>query len=138
MHKRANKYQRLKTWLKDRQGYTLIEMMIVISIISILATMALPSFQKQLVRAKETNLRRSLFIMRDTIDQYFADHGRYPGSLQDLETEKYIRKIPMDPLTGSPDTWITIPPEGFAEGNIYDVHSGSNKVSLDGTPYNEW
>jgi len=138
MHKRANKYQRLKTWLKDRQGYTLIEMMIVISIISILATMALPSFQKQLVRAKETNLRRSLFIMRDTIDQYFADHGRYPGSLQDLETEKYIRQIPMDPLTGSPDTWITIPPEGFAEGNIYDVHSGSNKVSLDGTPYNEW
>ena len=138
MHKRANKYQRLKTWLKDQQGYTLIEMMIVISIISILATMALPSFQKQLVRAKETNLRRSLFIMRDTIDQYFADHGRYPGSLQDLETEKYVRQIPMDPLTGQTSTWITIPPEGFAEGNIYDVHSGSNKVSLDGTPYNEW
>ncbi|MBC2733215.1 MAG: prepilin-type N-terminal cleavage/methylation domain-containing protein [Desulfobacteraceae bacterium] len=138
MHKRANKYQRSITWLKDRQGYTLIEMMIVISIISILATMALPSFQKQLVRAKETNLRRSLFIMRDTIDQYFADHGRYPGSLQDLETEKYIRQTPMDPLTGRSDTWVTIPPEGFAEGNIYDVHSGSNKVSLDGTPYNEW
>ena len=127
-----------KSKMKDRRGYTLIEMMIVISIISILATMALPSFQKSLVRAKETNLRRSLFIMRDTIDQYFADHGRYPGSLQDLETEKYIRQTPMDPFTGRSDTWVTIPPEGFAEGNIYDVHSGSNKVSLDGTPYNEW
>jgi len=124
--------------VKNRQGYTLIEMMIVISIISILATMAMPSFQKSLVRAKETNLRRTLFIMRDTIDQYFADHGRYPDSLQELETEKYVRQIPMDPLTGRTDTWITIPPEGFAEGTVYDVHSGSNKVGLDGTPYNEW
>jgi general secretion pathway protein G len=138
MHHWTNTDINHKSKMKDRRGYTLIEMMIVISIISILATMALPSFQKSLVRAKETNLRRSLFIMRDTIDQYFADHGRYPGSLQDLETEKYIRQIPMDPFTGSPDSWVTIPPEGFAEGNIYDVHSGSNKVSLDGTPYNEW
>ena len=138
MHLWTNTDINHKSKMKDRRGYTLIEMMIVISIISILATMALPSFQKQLVRAKETNLRRSLFIMRDTIDQYFADHGRYPDSLQDLESGKYVRQIPMDPITGSPDTWITIPPEGFAEGNIYDVHSGSNKVSLDGTPYNEW
>ena len=138
MHHWTNTDISRKSKMKDRRGYTLIEMMIVISIISILATMALPSFQKQLVRAKETNLRRSLFIMRDTIDQYFADHGRYPDSLQDLETGKYVRQIPMDPLTGSSDTWVTIPPEGFAEGNIYDVHSGSNKISLDGTPYNEW
>jgi general secretion pathway protein G len=138
MHHWTNTDINHKSKMKDRRGYTLIEMMIVISIISILATMALPSFQKQLVRAKETNLRRSLFIMRDTIDQYFADHGRYPDSLQDLETGKYVRQIPMDPLTGSSDTWVTIPPEGFAEGNIYDVHSGSNKVSLNGTPYNEW
>ena len=121
MHRRTNSDISLNTMVKDRQGYTLIEMMIVISIISILATMALP-----------------LFIMRDTIDQYFADHGRYPDSLQELETEKYVRQIPMDPLTGRTDTWITIPPEGFAEGTVYDVHSGSNKVSLDGTPYNEW
>jgi len=138
MHCWTNSDISRKTMVKDRQGYTLIEMMIVISIISILATMAMPSFQKSLVRAKETNLRRTLFIMRDTIDQYFADHGRYPDSLQDLETEKYVRQIPMDPLTGQTSTWVTIPPEGFAEGNIYDVHSGSNKVSLDGTPYNEW
>ena len=138
MHMCADKNESYNTTIRNHQGYTLIEMMIVVSIISILATMALPSFQKSLVRAKETNLRRTLFIMRDTIDQYYADHGRYPGSLQDLETEKYIRQIPMDPFTGNSDSWITIPPEGFAEGNVYDVHSGSNKVGLDGTPYNEW
>ena len=126
------------TPLKNERGYTLIEMMIVVSIISILATMALPSFQRSLIRAKETNLHRTLFVMRDTIDQYYADHGRYPDSLQDLEDKKYIREIPMDPFTGQSGTWITIPPEGLAEGNVYDVHSGSNKVSLGGTPYNEW
>ena len=124
--------------LRTRRGYTLIEMLIVLSIISILATMAMPSFQKSLIRAKETNLRRTLFIMRDTIDQFYADHGRYPNSLEDLETEKYVRQIPIDPFTGQSDTWITIPPEGFAEGNVYDVHSGSDKVGLEGVPYNEW
>ena len=112
--------------------------MIVVAIISILATMAMPGFQRQLVRAKETSLRRSLFIMRDTIDQHFADHGRYPDTLRDLAEKKYVRQIPMDPFTGRADTWITIPPEGFAEGNVYDVHSGSNLVSLDGVPYNDW
>lgn len=131
-------YSLLPDKTKDRRGFTLIEMMIVVSILSILATMALPSFQKSLVRAKETNLRRTLFILRDTIDQYFADHGRYPDSLQDLESDKYIRQIPLDPFTGRSETWVTIPPEGFAEGSVYDVHSGSDMVSLDGTPYNEW
>jgi general secretion pathway protein G len=124
---------------KFRQGgFTLIEMMIVVAIISILATMAMPNFQRALVRAKETSLRRSLFVMRDTIDQFYADHGRYPDRLEDLVDSKYIRQIPLDPFTGKNDTWITIPPEGFAEGEVYDVHSGSDKVSLEGVPYNEW
>jgi len=119
-------------------GFTLIEMMIVVAIISILATLAMPNFQRALIRAKETSLQRSLFVMRDTIDQFYADHGRYPDRLEDLVDNKYIRQIPVDPFTGKNDTWITIPPEGFAEGEVYDVHSGSDKVGLEGVPYNEW
>lgn len=118
-------------------GYTLIEMMIVLSIIGILATIAQPSFQKTLIRAKETSLRRSLFVMRDVIDQYYADHGRYPESLEVLVEERYLRAIPQDPFTKSSSTWITIPPEG-EEGGVYDVKSGSDLVGLNGTPYNEW
>ncbi len=115
----------------------MIEMMIVLSIIGILATIAQPSFQKTLIRAKETSLRRSLFVMRDVIDQYYADHGRYPESLEVLVEERYLRAIPQDPFTKSSSTWITIPPEG-EEGGVYDVKSGSDLVGLNGTPYNEW
>lgn len=124
---------------ENQKGFTLIEMMIVISLISILATIAMPNFQKSVIRAKETSLRRSLFVLRDVIDQYYADHGKYPDSLAALAQEKYIRDVPKDPFTFSESTWILIPPEGEdVEGGIYDVHSGSNLVSLEGDPYNEW
>ncbi len=124
-------------WRKS-DGFTLIEMMIVISIIGILASIAMPNYQKYVIRARETSLRRSLFIFRDVIDQYYADHGKYPPILESLAEEKYLRKIPADPFTDSAATWITIEPEGDDNGGVYDIHSGSYKVSLSGTPYNEW
>ena len=124
--------------MRNNKGYTLIEMMTVIAIIGILASIAAPSFQKSIVRAKEASLRNSLFILRDVIDQYYADHGQYPGSLEIVTEKKYIRAIPSDPFTGSSETWILIPPEGVGLSGIYDIHSGSDKISLYGTPYNEW
>ena len=121
-----------------KRGYTLIELLIVLMIIAVLVTMAQPTFHRSIIRAKETSLRRSLFILRDVIDQYYADHGQYPDQIEDLVEKRYIRKVPEDPFTQSTGTWIEMPPEDDSEGAIYDVHSGSDLVGLDGVPYNEW
>lgn len=109
--------------------------MIVLSIVAILATMAFPSYQRYVIRAREASLKNTLFVFRDVIDQYYADHGRYPAGLADLVEKRYIRAVPQDPFTRSKDTWITMPAD---EGGIFDVHSGSDLVGMDGTPYNEW
>lgn len=124
----------------SQKGFTLIEMMIVISIIGILATIALPNFQKSIIRAKETSLRQSLFVMRDVIDQYYGDNGKYPESLEILVENKYMREIPRDPFTRSSDTWVLIDAEveNEEEAGVYDIKSGSDRVGLNGEPYNEW
>jgi len=122
---------------RAKAGYTLIELMIVLTIIGILVSIAQPNFQKAVIRARETSLRRTLFVLRDMIDQYYADHGKYPESLEALVQEHYIRSVPEDPFTRSNKTWVIVPPEG-EEGQVYDVHSGSDLVGLDGVPYNEW
>ncbi|RLB36455.1 MAG: general secretion pathway protein GspG [Deltaproteobacteria bacterium] len=126
------------TRIRSRAGYTLIELMIVLTIIGILVSIAQPNFQKAVIRARETSLRRTLFVLRDVIDQYYADHGKYPDSLDNLVEEHYIRSVPKDPFTNSNTTWVVVPPEGEEEGEVYDVHSGSDLVGLNGVPYNEW
>lgn len=124
--------------MKNSNGFTLLEMLTVIAIMGILASIAMPSFQKSIIRAKEATLQRDLFILRDVFDQYYSDHGRYPESLEVLVDEKYIRSIPEDPFTASISTWILISPEGEDPTGIYDIHSGSYRVGLNGIPYNEW
>jgi general secretion pathway protein G len=117
-------------------GFTLLELMIVVTIAGILATLAFPTFQRHVVRAREASLRNSLFVFRDSIDQFYADKGRYPEGLRELVEERYIRAVPEDPFTRSRTSWIILPPPDGS--GVYDVHSGSRLVSLDGTPYNEW
>ncbi len=122
--------------LRAEAGFTLIELMIVLTIAGILVTLAEPSFHHSIVRAREAALKQSLYTMRDVIDQHRADRGAYPESLEALVETRYLRRIPVDPFTRSDETWQSILDD--TEEGIFDVHSGSDLVALGGTPYNEW
>jgi general secretion pathway protein G len=124
-------------------GFTLIELLIVISLIVILAGIGLFTYRNSLERGKEAVLKQDLFQMREAIDQYHADKGKYPTTLQDLVSAGYLRRLPEDPFTKSADTWQAIPAEPdpnnpAVELGIFDVKSGSEKTSLDGSKYSEW
>ena len=123
--------------LAGSAGFTLLEMMAVVAIAGILATLALPTYSAALLKARETTLKQGLFVLRDVIDQYRADHGKYPETVAALKESGYVRMIPQDPFTRSSETWQEIPDS--TEPGISDVHSGSTLVSVsDGKPYNEW
>jgi general secretion pathway protein G len=115
-------------------GFTLIELITVITIIAILASIAIPMYRNSVTRAKEAALLENLYQMRDALDKYYADNGEYPMTLFELIEKKYTRKIPVDPFTGSSDTWVV---EYAEDGGIFDVRSGSDGVGRNGIPYNE-
>jgi general secretion pathway protein G len=125
-----------------RKGYTLLELMIVVAIVGILVTLAIPMFQQSAMKAKEAALKQNLFTMRAVIDQFYADRGDYPESLESLVEEKYLRAIPVDPFTKSATTWNEIYEEqeegDDSPAGVYDVKSGSDGLALNGTPYKEW
>ncbi len=122
----------------NEKGFTLIELMIVMTIIAILLTIAQPMYRESTIKSSEAGLMEDLFALIDVIDQFYLDKSRYPDSLEELTDGGYIRSLPKDPFTRTTDTWqFVAPPDGF-EGSIYDVHSGSDLVALDGTAYNEW
>ena len=150
----------------DKRGFTLIELMIVITIVGILASIAVPNYQVGIIKAKEAVLREDLYNFRSVIDQFRADQGKYPDSIAELKDKNYLRDIPKDPITGTTDSWVTSPPpdppattgaagttasgsstpvspvtppaSDAGPGNVYDIHSGSNRIASNGTPYNEW
>ena len=125
------------------RGFTLIELIVVMSLIVMLATIGVTAYTSSLQRGREAVLKEDLFRMRDAIDQYYADKGKYPADLNELVTASYMRRVPQDPTTVSTTTWQAIPAEPdpnnpSAEPGIYDVKSGSEGVALDGTKYSDW
>jgi general secretion pathway protein G len=124
-------------------GFTFVELMVVITIIVILITMAIPIYNNTIRRSKESVLKNNLFTLRTVIDNYTYDKQKAPQSLQDLVTAGYLREVPVDPMTGSNQTWKVILEDANqavsqSEPGIYDVRSGSDKIGLDGTPYSDW
>ena len=126
-----------------QRGYTLLELIIVMAVISVLISMAVPLYQKSLQRTKETLLKNNLFTLRTQIDEYTFDKQKAPQTLQDLVSEGYLRAVPVDPITGSDRSWRIIMEDSLSMVNqtqpgIFDIRSGSDLKSLEGTPYSEW
>lgn len=124
--------------MMHRGGFTLIELLVVLAIISTLLMLAVPRYFSSIDASKEAVLKENLYQMRDAIGKYYADKGKYPESVDALATEKYLRKVPVDPLTESGTTWIVVPPEDAQKGGVFDVKSGAPGKANDGTAYLDW
>ncbi len=119
-------------------GFTLIELLVTMAIIALLLSLAVPRYFSSIDKAKETVLRENLHQIRDSIDKFYGDRGRYPATLDDLVTQKYLRKIPPDPITDSDKSWVLIPPADTQKGGVYDVKSGAPGAGRDGSAYESW
>ena len=133
----------MRQGLRGTRGFTLIELLVVVSLIVVLASIGMIQYSNSVQGTREAVLKEDLFRMRDAIDQFYADKNRYPRTLDELVSEKYLRAIPVDPVTQSADTWQTVmaepdPMNPSADIGIYDVKSGSEAVSLDGSNYADW
>lgn len=124
--------------LRQHKGFTLIELLVVMAIIAMLLTLAVPRYFSSVQRSKEAILKQDLAQVRESLDKFYGDVGRYPDTLDELVTRKYLRAIPSDPLTGSESTWEVVPPEDPDKGMVYDIHSGAEGNGPDGSPYGAW
>lgn len=121
-----------------RPGFTLIELLVVMAVVATLLTLVVPRFFGSLDKSKEAVLRQNLHQMREAISRYHADRGKYPETLEVLETDKYLRKVPLDPITESAASWIAVRPENPDKSGVYDVRSGAPGKGIDGTEYSQW
>jgi general secretion pathway protein G len=119
-------------------GFTLVELLVVLAIIAFLLSVAVPRYFGSLERSKETVLKENLFRMRESLDRYFSDNGRYPDRIDDLVARHYLRAAPVDPLTESATTWIVVAPKELDHGSVYDIRSGAPGNGRDGTAFRDW
>ena len=124
--------------MRRAHGFTLIEILVVLAILALLLSIAAPRYFGSVDRSKATVLKQNLFQIRESLDRYFADTGRYPDSLEDLVTKHYLRSAPVDPVTGSATSWIVVPPQDVKKGAVYDVKSGAPGTARDGSAYSDW
>jgi len=121
------------------RAFTLVELIIVLAILALLLTIAVPRYFTHIERTKEATLKQDLAVMRDAIDKFHGDRGRYPESLEELVTLRYMRSVPVDPITDSTSTWKVLPPpDSDAKGSVYDVKSGADGAGVDGKPFADW
>ena len=120
------------------KGFTLIELLVVLGIIALLLTLAVPRYFPSVDKSKEIVLADNLRNVRQVLDQYYGDTGRYPDSLEQLVEKKYLRAMPVDPITESDTTWIVVPPEDVAKGGVYNIKSGAPGTDRSGKPYSDW
>src|SRR5512139_382564 len=121
-----------------RRGFTLVELMVVMAIIALLLSLALPRYFKHLETSRETILKEDLAVMRDVIDKYHGDRGHYPDRLEELVNARYLRAVPVDPITERSDTWQIVAPPSDETGAVYDVRSGAPGTAHDGSAYADW
>src|SRR5712664_1909328 len=127
-----------RTVMRRRSGFTLIELLVVLSIVALLLTLAVPRYFSSIDKSKEAVLKENLNQMRDAISRYYADKGKYPESLDALAADKYLRKVPLDPITESSTSWLVVPPTDPQKGGVYDVKSGAPGKSRDGAEFSQW
>jgi general secretion pathway protein G len=123
---------------KKRRGFTLIELLVVLAVVGTLLTLALPRYFSSIDKSKEAVLKENLYQMREAISRYHADKGKYPETLEALAADKYLRKVPLDPVTESALTWIVVAPEDPQKNGVWDVRSGAPGKGLDGSEYAQW
>lgn len=124
--------------LRRRTGFTLIELLVVMAVIATLLTLAAPRYFTSLEKSREAVLRQDLALLRETLDKYYGDNGKYPDALGDLVSNKYLHGLPVDPMTDSSATWVGIPPLELEKGGVADVKSGAPGIARDGTAFKDW
>jgi general secretion pathway protein G len=123
---------------RHTSGFTLIELLVVMAVIATLLTLAVPRYFASIEKSKEAVLHANLTLLRQTLDKYYGDKGKYPDALDDLVAGKYLRSVPTDPITDSSTTWVIVPPEQPELGGVYDVKSGAEGKARDGSAYLDW